>query len=126
MPDERTMGLLATADRLLTRAADEFEKNRAVWFVLFGLFYLFSVVLRSLRPFWFDELITVNVASLPGMTDIWQILKRGGDLNPPMFFILTRAAVSVFGSSELAFRLPAILGFFVLCCCLYVFVARRA
>ena len=39
---------------------------------------------------------------------------------------VTRASLSAFGDSSLALRLPAILGFWLMCLCLFAFVANRS
>jgi hypothetical protein len=118
---------LRNAGNLFLRGlADTFESNRRVWLALFGLCYLVLALQRSFRPLWNDELITNNVASLPGVRSIWKSLTQGADLNPPLFHIATWAATKLFGLTELGLRIPGILGFFVLCWSLYVFVARNA
>lgn len=126
MSDLRAMKIWVIVNRFLRGRADKFETNRFVWLALFGTLYAALAFLRSLRPFWYDELITYHVATLPRITDVWRALTEGADLNPPLFYIVTRAFTSVFGFTEVALRLPAIVGFLVLCCCLYIFVARRA
>jgi len=120
------MRILKTGKAYLVQFADDFDSNPVVWFILFGVFYLGLVLPAALRPFWYDELFTYNVATLPGFRAMWDALTHGADLNPPLFYVVTRAAISLFGPTELAFRTPAIAGFLVMCCCLYAFVAHRA
>jgi hypothetical protein len=73
-----------------------------------------------------DELFTLHTAKLPSMADVWAALMSGGEQSPPFFYVLTRASLSVFGDSSLALRLPAILGFWLMCVCLFAFVAKRS
>ena len=120
------MTLRNTSNLFLRGLADTFESNRRVWLTLFGLCYLLLALQRSFRPLWNDELITYNIASLPGVRSIWKSLAQGADLNPPLFHVATWAATKLFGLTELGLRIPGILGFFVLCWSLYVFVARNA
>ncbi len=110
----------------LRRVAEDQRKNRTVWFVLIGLLYLVATALFAVRKFWFDELFSFYVARLPDMPTVWKALMDGADLNPPLFYAATRTAMSLFGAGEYAVRIPAMLGFFVLCCGLYVFVSNRA
>src|ERR1700674_2071113 len=119
------MALRNASNRFLDGLADKFESNRSLWLALFGLCYLLLARQRSFRPLWNDELITYNVASLPRVGSIWRLLTQGADLNPPLFHIVTWAAAKLFGLTELGLRIPGILGFFVLCWSLYVFVARN-
>ena len=120
------MSILKTGKAYLVQFADDFDSNPLVWFILFGVFYLGLVLPTALRPFWYDELFTYNVATLPGFRAMWDALTHGADLNPPLFYVVTHAAISVFGPTEFGLRTPALAGFLVMCCCLYAFVARRA
>jgi hypothetical protein len=110
----------------LIQFADEFDSNPRVWLILFGVFYLGLVLPGACRPFWYDELFTYNVATLPGFRAMWDAVTHGADLNPPLFYVVTHAAISLFGPTEFGLRTPAIAGFGVMCCCLYAFVAHRA
>ena len=122
----RSMSIPKSGKEFLVYFADEFESNPRIWLVLFGVFYLGLVLPGAFRPFWYDELFTYNVATLPGFRAMWDALTHGADLNPPLFYVVTHAAVSVFGPTEFGLRTPAIAGFAVMCCCLYAFVAHRA
>jgi Dolichyl-phosphate-mannose-protein mannosyltransferase len=98
------------------------------WLVLSScllLFLLLSAPIAATRAFWFDELFTVWISSLPSLGHIWDALSRGVDLQPPLLAVLTRAARAVFGGSELATRLPALAGFGLMTVCLFWFVCRR-
>lgn len=76
------------------------------------------------RPFWFDEFFTYYVSRLESMSAVWDALRHGADLNPPLFYVATRFWHSLFGVSELTTRLPAILGFVTMQVGIYIFVAR--
>jgi len=84
-----------------------------------------SLTASAARPFWFDELFTFHVARLPDFASLWLALSRGVDLQPPLFYLVTAAAQKVFGSSEVATRLPALAGYLLMTVCLYLFVRRR-
>jgi Dolichyl-phosphate-mannose-protein mannosyltransferase len=122
----RSMSIPRSGKEFLVYFADEFDSKPGIWLTLFGVFYLGLVLPGAFRPFWYDELFTYNVATLPGFRAMWDALTRGADLNPPLFYVVTHAAISVFGNTEFALRTPAIAGFGVMCCCLYAFVAHRA
>jgi Dolichyl-phosphate-mannose-protein mannosyltransferase len=120
------MSIPKTGKGCLLKFANELDSNPRVWLILFGVFYLGLVLPSAVRPFWYDELFTYNVATLPGLRAMWDALTHGADLNPPFFYVVTHAAISVVGPTEFGLRTPALAGFLVMCCCLYVFVARRA
>ncbi len=95
--------------------------------VLFSIFYFADTCLRaSEKFFWFDELCTLYICRLPTMHAVWQAVLHGADYNPPLFYIFTRAANGLFGEGLIATRLPAMIGVWVLCLCLFRFVYRRA
>ncbi|MGQ9898400.1 MAG: hypothetical protein ACUVR8_12705 [Acidobacteriota bacterium] len=74
------------------------------------------------RPFWIDELFTYYVVTMPDWAGVMDLVQRGADLNPPLFHALTRLGVRVLGESEWVFRLPAMIGYWVFCVMLYVWV----
>jgi len=77
------------------------------------------------EPLWYDEVVTVMAASAPDAAGTWK-LAQAMDANPPLLHLLTHFSMQWFGPGEVAVRLPAILGFWVFCLCLYRFTLRRA
>jgi len=84
-----------------------------------------SLRASAARPFWFDELLTFHTARLPDFAALWLALSRAADIQPPLFYVTTAAAQKLFGSSEVATRLPALAGYLLMTVCLYLFVRRR-
>ncbi|MFL6449322.1 MAG: glycosyltransferase family 39 protein [Bryobacteraceae bacterium] len=76
------------------------------------------------KPFWLDEIITLSIAKLPRISDIWALCRSGAEYQPPLYHYLMRASIRLFGSDELGIRLPSIAGYVLFCLCLYWFVAR--
>jgi hypothetical protein len=92
----------------------------------FFLVYLLGTsALSYLKPLWYDELFTYHIARLPRLGDIWSALADGTDLNPPLYYLAARGSMALFGDNALALRLPALLGFGLMCLCLFALVARR-
>lgn len=95
--------------------------------IAFSLYYFANVLLLSSEKyFWFDELATLYVCRLPNFHTLWNGLRHGVDLNPPFFFLLTNASKALFGENRIGLRMPEMIGFWILCLCLYRFVSRRA
>jgi hypothetical protein len=112
----------ASADRL----ADGLRRQKYIVLFLFSSLYLLATCFRACRKlFWFDELFTVYVSRLPDMASVWSALKQGVDLNPPLFYGIVRFSESLLGEGHIATRLPAILGFWIFCLCLFRFVSTR-
>jgi dolichyl-phosphate-mannose-protein mannosyltransferase len=99
-----------------------------LWLICgFSILYLVSTCLvASRKPMWNDELFTFYIAGLPSVSDIWSALLAGGEQNPPLFHIITRISLSLFGVNELAIRLPEVVGFWVMSLCLFQFVSKRS
>lgn len=88
-------------------------------------FFLFTTFLAWLKLFWFDEFITLYVNRFHSLPELWSYLKTGTELNPPLFHLLTRACSSLFGETAISLRLPAMIGFWVMSVCVFIFVNRR-
>jgi 4-amino-4-deoxy-L-arabinose transferase-like glycosyltransferase len=76
------------------------------------------------RPFWYDEIYTLIAAQSPDVATTWKVAVAT-DANPPLPHVLTHISIRLFGLNEVSARLPAIVGFWVLCLCLFRFVERR-
>lgn len=94
--------------------------------ILISGLYLYTVwPVASRTPLWHDEIVTYLVAKLGGPEHIIEALLAKVDNHPPIDYIARHFFLSAFGDSELAFRMPSILGFLVAALCLYVIALRR-
>jgi Dolichyl-phosphate-mannose-protein mannosyltransferase len=99
----------------------------ALGIVLVSSVYFTDIFLKaSHKCFWFDELFSVYLCRLPTFTGTWSAVMHGADFNPPLFYLLTRGAERLFGEGLIATRLPEMVGFWLFCICLFLFVSRRA
>lgn len=100
---------------------------RSLFGLLFvSILYFADVMWRAIRkPFWFDELFTVYLCRLPSLHATLSAVQHGADFNPPLFYFLTRAANAVLGEGRIATRLPGMIGVWLFCICLFLFVVRR-
>ncbi len=115
------------AERLAEAAAGHIIRFKVLYLVLISLIYFADTCFRATKKlFWFDEIFTVLNARLPDIKTIWEALRGGADLNPPMLYVLTRASERLFGEGPVSVRLPEILGFWIFCLCLYRFVSVRS
>lgn len=73
-------------------------------------------------PFWFDEIFTVRIAALPDAPRMWDALRNGPELNPPLHYFAVRAAGA---TGQITARLPSALGVALGCFALTLFAARR-
>lgn len=117
-----------TTNRYDTQTTRRFAPapGTAILFLLFSALYFADTLMRaSLKAFWYDELLTVYLCRLPTFHATWAAVLNGCDFNPPLFYLSTRMSEALFGEGLIASRLPAIVGFWVFCICLYTFTSRR-
>jgi hypothetical protein len=84
-----------------------------------------TCLLAGRAPLWYDELFTFHLGRLTYLGDLWRALAMGTDGSPPLLHVVTHLTQQALGMSELASRLPAVFGFWLMSVCLYLFVARR-
>jgi hypothetical protein len=101
------------------------ERHPIVAWTAFSAFY-FGVTfwLASRRPFWFDELVTLNICRLGSMAEIWQAFNEAADSMPRLLHLLTRSSLAIFGENHISPRLPGIVGVWCLSVFLYCFARR--
>lgn len=106
------------------RACRIFEAHQAVGLslLLAGVFLL-SAWVSHVRPFWFDELFTMMLATQPTLHAMWEGMPADG--NPPLMDLLVRGSIHVLGANNFAARVPSMLAFVAACAALYLFVRRR-
>lgn len=119
------MGVMKKVRHIAESTATHVERGLPVALVAFCLLYLTVTTVFAMCRLWYDELLTYYISRLPSLGAIWAALKDGADLNPPLLYIATRASQAVFGDTQIATRVPAMLGFLVMCLCLFRCVSRR-
>ena len=107
--------------------SERLEASPNQYLLLFSTFYLIAEYCGNChRQFWIDELFTYNLANLPSIRQIWPLIQQGIELNPPLPFWITWIIHHTLGQGEFLSRLPAILGFWGMCVCLFYYVRRRS
>lgn len=95
-------------------------------FVMLSAVYFAVVLVQSwFKLLWLDELITLHIAKYGGPAAIWEALKRGADPNPPVTHLLVHYSAAVFGDHTWAYRLPAMVGYWLGMLCLFLYLRRR-
>lgn len=74
---------------------------------------------------WDDEFFTLYLAR-PEWKSLLAAMATGADQHPPPFYYLTHWVFQLFGTSHITLRLTAIVGFWILCICLYEIVRDLA
>jgi hypothetical protein len=97
------------------------------WVVGFLCIYAFirSIAAAAIKPFFFDELITLVVAAQPNATDIWKSLAQSVDSHPPLFYLLERVTLQLVTNKHIALRLLPIVGFSLTLICIFAYLRRK-
>jgi len=101
------------------------ERRQAWVLTLWSLAYFAGTALRAqAKPFWYDEILTLLEARQPTLPAAMRAL---GDVDwmPPASHFTFYLTDKLVGHGEVAFRLPAMIGFWVFCLCLFFFARRR-
>jgi len=107
------------------RIAVWLERRRYPILCAFTIFFLLGAALQARsKPFWYDEVITLVVAGSPDLTTTWKA-GLACDGAPPLSYIMAHLCVRWFGDGEISARIPAMIGFWVFCLCLFRFTWRR-
>ena len=102
------------------------ERHRLAFLISFSLVYLgVMLALAAHKWFWYDELFTYYIATMPSVADIRHALHLPLDNHPLPFYLVTRAALNVLGNEHVAARLPGMIGVWLAAVCLFHIVARR-
>ncbi|HUO60164.1 MAG TPA: glycosyltransferase family 39 protein, partial [Candidatus Acidoferrales bacterium] len=110
----------------LDGATRAIERHPVRVFTALSLFYVIVVVaLACIKMFWFDEFITVYIAKLGSPRAVWDALYNGADPNPPLTHLLVALSIKLFGTNQLAARLPAIVAEWFGVAFLFAFLRKR-
>jgi hypothetical protein len=110
---------------ILRRVGEWADRHpKAVGFAL-AVWYCSLVVKPALfRPLWHDELFTLYIAQSTTLGRMWQAI-RTVDLNPPLSYLLARAALHIFKPQAFACRIPSLLAFLAGSLLLFAFLKRK-
>jgi hypothetical protein len=92
---------------------------------LIGLYFSAALLMSHQKPLTYDEILTLNIAELPSLRQVWDALSYAGDANPPLYHLVAHLFIKLFGSSPQTLRAPSAFAFFVMAILFYKFVADR-
>jgi putative effector of murein hydrolase LrgA (UPF0299 family) len=108
--------------RPFNRVAINMQDHPGAWLGAFTVVYFACTIAHALaKRLWFDELFTYYVSRLPGWGDRLAL----GSESPPLFYFLTRQSQRLIGWNSIGERMPEMVGFWLMCVCLFFFVRRR-
>lgn len=125
LPVRRTEQPYRSLQEGLARIGDFGDQHPWIVFLAITLLWLPAAVSHAITlPFWYDELFTVYLTRIADWGRLWEALRQGVDLQPPLLFAVTRAFSRFFGANEFGIRAQAIASFGVLAMCIFS-IARR-
>ncbi|HTR38674.1 MAG TPA: glycosyltransferase family 39 protein [Bryobacteraceae bacterium] len=101
------------------------ERHQAWVLALWSVVYFGGTMVRARAyPFWYDEILALLEARQPTVAAAIGAL-RDADWMPPAHHVVLYLTDKLLGHGEVAFRIPAMIGFWVFSICLFVFARRR-
>lgn len=123
---KRPLTALKRLDDLAGSVAGFCEAHRApAAAVVSTLYLIIAGLIASRKPLENDELFTLNIARLPGLTDVWGALLTGAEQMPPLFYAITRVSLALLGENGFALRMPGMIGILIMGISLFLFVSKR-
>jgi hypothetical protein len=123
-PAAATLGALPNRGRVLaiwTRLAE----SRLAAGLLFAAVYIGpTVALAREKLLWDDEFFTLYLSKTETWNALLAAMSTGADQHPPSFYYLTHGILQAMGTSHVTLRLPALVGFGIMCLCVYEIVSR--
>jgi hypothetical protein len=102
------------------------DRRRYLLLVLLTVVYAFGAAMHARStPFWYDEVITMFAAGAPDAATTYRAAQQT-DASPPLPHLLMHFSMKWWGQDEIGARIPAMVGFWIFCLCLYRFTRRRA
>jgi mannosyltransferase len=89
---------------------------------VFAIYIGGTLATATLKPMWFDELVTYHIAGQPDVRHLWSVMATGIEQTPPVYHLLVHAVNRLLGPGELATRLPAVVGMIVAIASVFLFV----
>ncbi len=112
---------------LCQAAAGILERHSSAVLVIFSLIFLgVTGLIGASKLMTADEIFTYYPAHQAEAGQVWSFFAEGLDTNTPIPTLLVHASMRLFGDNTLGLRAPVILGYWVMCLCLYAFVAFRS
>jgi hypothetical protein len=119
LAEDKTGGVTGIYSLLSPKAFNWFVGVLAVYAIVHG------IVAASKKPFFFDEIITLAIASQANVRNIWNSLVQSVDSHPPLFYLVERLSLAVFHNPQIALRMPSILAFPCIAVCVFVYLRAR-
>jgi hypothetical protein len=100
--------------------------TKTMWVLAVALvFYALRLVeVASGKLFWYDEIFTLSIASLPLGAPMWEAMTAGYEFNPPAGYVLVNLVEALLGRGPVVTRLPFIAAGLLSCLVLYLYGRR--
>ena len=101
------------------------DRSSYIFWAPFSLVFMIQAyfICRT-KPLWYDELLSLHGSLLPDIGSIWEMTRSGALAEPPLFAVVGHLVMKVVPDPHFGLRLPAALGVWVLCLCVFRFTRR--
>src|SRR5215813_4967546 len=103
-------------------------QDKMIWALMVGLLtytVIRGVVAAGAKSLWFDELLTLAVAAQPTMQGMWDAVSSAFDAQPPVFYLIERAALALPLDEHVALRLPSVLAMTCTVACVLIYTTKK-
>src|SRR5882672_5203235 len=95
----------AGTQRLERRFEGPLQAWEIIFLIAFAAGILVAAAWQSSKSYFNnDELLTAVLVANPSFSEMWNTIRHGGELNPPLFFVIEWLVAHTWGTSELALR----------------------
>ena len=107
--------------------AKRIERLPARWPILIflAIYGSMAAITAKTKLIWDDEFFTLYISRAHGMKGILAALDTGADQHPPLFYYITHLVSLFLGTSHLTLRLFPMLGYGLMCVCIFYLLYRR-
>ena len=119
--------LARRVQRFACRLHDRLDRGSYLFWAPFPLVFLLQAFFMChIKPLWYDELLSLHGSLLPDIGSIWEVTRSGALAEPPFFTFVVHLTMKVVPDPHFGLRLPAVLGIWVPCLCVFHFTRRIA
>src|SRR5438046_744468 len=103
------MDFRRTSERMEQWGVRLAERGWLLLLVFSALYFPFAFVTASSKHLWYDEIWTRYMCRL-SFAELLRALHLGLNMQPPLFYTVTRACVALVGENPVGLRLPGMIG----------------
>lgn len=93
--------------------------------LILAVFAGMSAWLMQIKSIWFDEFFTYHISQFESWSHFMERWRHGGDINPPLLYLLPYSTQQWLGATHVGLRLPFLAAYLLAAGGVYTMVTRR-